>query len=93
MSKQAKVIIISVISVFLLAVFGLILVEQLGKNKITVSNHTDKRIESLDLFFAMYEQPLEAGLHRLRPKHRKRAGRSHVRRDPLRAGQDLRRHQ
>ncbi len=59
MSKQAKVIIISVISVFLLAVFGLILVEQLGKNKITVSNHTDKRIESLDLFFETEDEGTE----------------------------------
>ena len=59
MSKKTKVVIISVISVLLLAVFGLILVEQISKNKITLSNHTDKRIESLDLFFETEDEGTE----------------------------------
>lgn len=59
MSKKVKIIIISIISLILVAVLALIVLEETGKRKIRIVNNTDKNIKGLEVFFETEDEGIE----------------------------------
>ena len=59
MSKKVKIIIISVISLIVVAVFTLVILEQSRKCKVKIVNSTDKNITNLNLMFETEEDSKE----------------------------------